>query len=588
MTGIVGGSVTGRDLGAMANALHAEPWYGEERFEQGDYGLGIRHHDERDPAGWTAWQGDGSAGMLHGAITNREQRGLTDAVLFESVLDEPLETLPGLDGSFALACTDGERLVLATDKLGTRPCYHHADDRLLFASGLPPVLAELDDPGIDEQGAGDMLLLGHLWGEKTLIEGIRALPPATVLEYAGGDASTERYWWPEFEPAPVAGYLDSLIGRYRTAMADASRTVAGEAGLWLSGGLDSRAMAGELKRNVETGVLSGLSAYTYDSNPRGAGNPELARRIAARLDVPIEEVRLTPERFLERVEPAIDLTDGMLRWSSMANLMATFALPDERPDVLLEGAGQGELVGEHLTRGHLRCSPAESMYRSEAMVDAADAAALLAADVDPRDSLRAVAARSDERTRRGRIFDAHFGNYYSRMVFASDAVTRSQVGTRVPFAHGDFLAHAARLPPRYQLRTLPGTEIPYSVTQPKLELVRALGPALAGVPYERTGLAPSWSFGLHVAGFVAKTGLSRLRSRTTYGGRSTLDEWYREHEGMRAFVDGLLDDARDRGLFDGDAVEELRREHLAGEANHVVTGIAAVTTLEYWLQSHFD
>lgn len=589
MTGVVGGTATGRSLETMAAAMYEEPWYETERFEEGEHGLAIRHHGQRDSAGWSVWQGDGRAGVLHGAIANRERRGLSDEALFAAVIDEPTAILPTLDGPFLIVCIDNERVVIATDKLGTRPCYYTAADRFLFGSGLGALLTHLDHPEINEQAISDMLLMGHLWGRKTLLEGVVSLPPATVLEYANGTARTERYWKPTYTPAPIDGYLDRLVGTYRTMMTDAATTLDGDGGLWLSGGLDSRVMAAELKRAVDMDVFDGLSAYTYDSNPRGGGNPELARRVAARLDVPITELQLSPEDFLAVIEDAITLTDGMLRWPSLFNLTVAFSLPNDQPNVFFEGAGQGELVGEHLTRALLtNYSVAESMYRSERMVTAADARALLGIDIDPLQTFRDVAARSDERTKRGQILDASFRNYYSRMTLASDAVPQSQVGTRVPFAHKNFLEQVARIPLQYQARTYPGTEISHVVNQPKLELVRALTPETASIAYERTGVGANRPLALHTAGFVVKTGLARLRSQMAYGGRKLLGEWYRHHDGMQAFLDDLIDDARRRDLFDSDELQRLRREHLDEEANHVVTSIAAVTTLENWLQNHID
>ena len=593
MTGILGGTATGTALQSMVDATHDEPWYGRERFEHGEFGLCLTHHDERDPGGWLAWRGDGRAGVVEGAIANREELGLDTDDLFASLFDDPVELCARLDGSFVIAGIDreAERIVLATDRLGAHPCYYRADDEFHFASGLGPLLARLDDPTLDEQAVSDMLLLGFVWGEKTLIEGCKALAPATVLEYTAGEVSTERYWSPSFDALPDEGYLDELVRQYRAAIGDAATTVEDTAGLWLSGGLDSRAVAAELDRHAGR-EFDALAAYTYDANPHGGGNPELAGEIATTLDISLDEVVVTPELFVERLGEAVDHTDGMLRWSSFLNLLSAYVLPDEHAGVIMEGSGLGELLGQHPRRSHFRMydSATEGLLQSEAMADPEAVQSLLTVEVDPRESFERTVERSGERTHRGRMIAGNYASYYPRMAFASDAVARSQVGTRVPFVRGEFLEHTAGLPMKYRMRTLPftGGKIPYGILQTKLVLMRALDPRLSAIPYERTGLAPDHPFPLHVAGFVATTGLARLARRTTYGGRKVPDEWYRHVPAVRELFDELLKSACERPIFEAEEIRRLRREHLTGEANHVVGPIAAITTLELWMQRNLD
>ncbi|WP_160134790.1 asparagine synthase-related protein [Halococcus salsus] len=589
MTGFVGGAVTGRPLQQLADGMYHEPWYEHEFFEGGTHGIGFAHHGDRDPLGHTTWQGDGRMGIVYGGIPDHDR----PAEVFDRLLDAPA-TLADLDGSFAVVCLDtrGEtdRVLVATDKLGTRPCYY-VEDRALFGSSLSTLLPELDDPIVDEQAVSDMLLLGNLWGDRTLVDEVKALPPATVLEYSEGEVRTERYWKPDFESAPRRGYIPELKTRYREAVDEASSTFGDTAGLWLSGGLDSRTLADGLARNAGR-TFDSLVAYTYDANPRGGGNPAIARRVAAQLGVEVEELVMTPDRFLDVFETSVDLTDGMLRWSSLLNLSTIFNLDGEPANVLLEASGQGELIGQHPRRYNFveHDSAVEGLVRSEQMVDTDTVQSLLAIDADPLRTFKETVAESDETTQRGRMLDVHYTNYYSRMTLASNTVPRSQAGTRVPFVNKDFLEHTAALPQAYRMGTFPltGGSIPYGMTRPKHELARELDNGLDRIPYERTGLGPRRPFLAHLAGFVVKTGTARLRSKVAYGGAHEPDIWYREHEGLRERIDDLLRGACDRPWFDADEIRRLRREHLRGEANHMTTSLAAITTLECWFQRHLD
>jgi asparagine synthase (glutamine-hydrolysing) len=586
----LGGTVTGAPFRTMAETLQYESWYETERFENGGCGLGLVHHGETDALGSASWEGSDCAGVVHGALVGREHVDTGDFI--KRVLDAPRETLRDVDGAFVVACVDftENRFVLATDKLGTRPCYYAAEDGLVFGSSVAAVLSQFDDPQVNEQGVSDLLLMGSMWGEKTLIDGVHALAPASVLDYDDGEMTIERYWQPDFEAAPTDGYIDDMISVYRRAMADAATTMDGNVGIWLSGGLDSRTLAAELAEYRD--AFDSLTAYTYDANPRGGGNPELAGEIASCLGIDIETVELTPDRFLPVMDDAINRTDGMVGWATLLPLSATYNLPDADIDIMLEGAGQGGLMGHHLRRRHLQnCDSAvDSMYQSEAAVDRSTVRSLLASDIDPLDSFRAVVERSDETRQKHVILDAHFANHYGRGEYASTRLAQTKTGVRAPITHGALVKHAARLPTAYRMGTVPltGGYVPHGVTKPKLALTRAIGDGMASVRYERTGVAPKRSYPLHVAGFIATTSLGRLQSATTYGGQRQPDVWYREHDGLREHLDDLLAGACDRPFLNGSEIRRLRREHLAGEGNHMTGILSSVTTLESWLRQRVD
>jgi len=619
MTGLAGGSVDAASLANMLDSMRHEESYEEARFGRGDAGLGVLHHGSVDPGGVTIWDGDSRAGVVDGAITNRGALSLETDELFEAVLDRPDTVLPRIEGPFVLCAVDwsDKRFVLAQDKIGTRPCYYTTDGEFLFASELKALVPRQSSPELNLQAASDLLLMGYMWGDKTLVEGIRSLRPATYLECVDGDYTTTRYWKPSYEEAdPGDPYLYELLKRTERSIDRVAGTLSGSAGLWLSGGIDSRVTACALRRSLDrrdaagthatdgSGVAAGvqhaardavdatgatdLVAYTYDANPPGP-NPDLARRVADSLDIPNTEVELSAERFAPHLETVIERTDGMVQWNTLKNLSAVFNI-DAPAGVVMEGL-EGTLFGHHVERHHLRdCSSAvESMYRSEASLDESTVRDLLTPSVDPLDSFREEVRWCDEQSLRGRVLDAHFQNYYLRCAHASNQIPRSRVGTRVVYADGPLIEAAASLPTRYRMGALPLTRnrIPHGVTYPKLRLVRGLDANLARIPYERTGVPPSYPFPLHVAGFVGTTGLARLRDRTTYGGRGLVDEWYRTNESLRETVNGLLEAACDRALFDDGVVRDVQAAHLAGDANNTKI-IAPLTTLEHWLQVTLD
>lgn len=594
MTGVTGGSITGQRLRRVAEELDREPWYESERVEAGALGVAARHHGDRDPDGFASWSDGTAGGVVYGAITNLDELGWTHEDAFARLLRRPERTLRALEGQFLIAAVDGDddRLLLATDKVGCRQCYFADGEEFVFGTSLAPIVEAVDDPEVDPQGVSDLIMMGYPWSDTTLLSGVSSLHPSTVLEYDDGEVTTTRYWTPSFSPArPTEQYFHELVEHFRGASDRLATTLSDDAGLWLSGGLDSRATMNELVRaRRRRDDCSSVVAYTYDANPAGGGNPAIARQVARELESPHEEVPLTPDRFLKNLEAGVDSTDGMVRWNTFLNLSAINEVRPARTGVVMEGL-EGALVGHHLTAHHFggTDSLVESTYHSEATLPADRVAEMVAPEVDPLGSLRREARRSEMDTHAEAVVDAHFRNYYMRCAHASNQLPRRYVGTRIPYADGDFLEHVARLPLSYRMGVVPFTdgEIPFGVVRSKVRMIRALNDDLARIPYERSSLSPALPFPAHVVGFFASTALSQLRSRTTYGGRSMAGEWYRNHDGLRERIDGLIDDACDRPLFDADAVRDIQQSHLDRESEEI-SAIGAVTTAECWIQRHLD
>lgn len=593
MTGLMGGTVIGKSLKKILNAMWQETLYEDTYFEDSPFGVGHRHHGNQDSGGRVHWQDQGRAGVIEGAISNWGELQITDDELFDRILKDPSSTLATLEGPFTLVAYDSpkRRLVLATDKLGGRPLYYTTTNGFYFGSDLTAMLKVIDDPVIDEQAVSDLLLIGHMWGDKTLLTDVRAVRPATVLEYEHGDVSTTRYWKPSYNRAKADdNYIFELAKRFQVSADRISTTIDGDAGLWLSGGLDSRITASELARNRGAdGAFDNLITYTYDSNPPGGVNPRLASRVASTLGVPNDRVKLSIDQFVSGLDDAVRITDGMLQWNTLFNLSAATNLDSSAAGVIMEGL-EGSLLGRHLNPYHFNCeSPVESMYLSERKRDLATVEELLAIDVDPLASFRHEVEWSSETSFSGIVMDAHFQNYYARMAFQSNKLPRRRVGTRVPYIDGPFLEQAARMPLSFREKTFPftGGKIPFGLSEPKLKMIRLLNTDLARIPYEKTRLPPTYPFTLHVAGFVATTGINRVKKNYTYGGPSLFDDLYRGNDAFRAKMNLLLDDACDRPYFDEDFIKTLQDEHLRDKGDHVGK-LAPVTTIELWLQSCVD
>src|SRR5690349_4139802 len=172
-----------------------------------------------------------------------------------------------LHGMFAVVIheRDTGRVVMARDRLGIKPLYlAETPGRLRFASSLPALLR-----GGDVDTSIDPVALHHYltWhavvpAPRTILAGVRKLPPATVrVVEADGTGREHRYWQPRCERRPehrgwsARDWEDAIEEALRVAVR--RRLVADiPVGVLLSGGLDSSLIVGLLAQEGQTGLAT--------------------------------------------------------------------------------------------------------------------------------------------------------------------------------------------------------------------------------------------------------------------------------------------------------------------------------------------
>src|SRR3712207_5819542 len=177
-----------------------------------------------------------------------------------------------LHGMFAFVIheRDTGRVVMARDRLGIKPLYlaETPGRRLRFASTLPALLRAGDSAG-DLDTSIDPVALHHYlpWlavfpAPRTIVNGVRKLPPATVrVIEADGSSREHRYWNAPYERRPEhAGcsprdWEDAIEEALRVAVR--RRLVADiPVGVLLSGGLDSSLIVGLLAQEGQSGLAT--------------------------------------------------------------------------------------------------------------------------------------------------------------------------------------------------------------------------------------------------------------------------------------------------------------------------------------------
>ncbi|MEU2439769.1 N-acetylglutaminylglutamine amidotransferase [Streptomyces rubradiris] len=252
-------------------------------------------------------------------------------------------------GMFAFALVEHRtgRLVLGRDRLGIKPLYlAQTPGRLRFASSLPALLAA---GGVDtslDPAAVHQYLSWHatVAAPRTVLAGVRKLPPATVrVVEPDGTYREHRYWQPSYTRRPehagmgAAEWRDAVLDALRTAVR--RRMVADvPVGVLLSGGLDSSLivalLADEGQRDLATFSV-GFEAEGGDEGDEFRYSDLVAREFAT------DHHRfVVPSR---RVSAALDAAVAAMSEPMMSHDVVAFHLLSEQVsrNVKVVQSGQG-------------------------------------------------------------------------------------------------------------------------------------------------------------------------------------------------------------------------------------------------------
>jgi asparagine synthase (glutamine-hydrolysing) len=260
-------------------------------------------------------------------------------------------------GMFAFALWDGprQRAFFARDRLGVKPLYYAlAGDTLVFGSEIKAILeSSLVPVRVAEPVLPEYLMFGYLAGEDTLFEGVRKLMPGHTMTWDARGLVTRRYWNVTFRPDPRLTETDA-VERLRELIEESVRIRLMSdvpLGVFLSGGLDSSAIAAVMARQVPERLKTfsvGFESQYYSELP-------FARQVADHLGSDHHEVLLTPDAFIESLPRMVWHEDEPSWAAPSVALYHVAALARQQVIVVLTGEGSDEMFGgyDRYWMGHL-------------------------------------------------------------------------------------------------------------------------------------------------------------------------------------------------------------------------------------------
>jgi len=250
--------------------------------------------------------------------------------------------LSSVNGMYALVIWDTRKkcMLAAVDRFGKKPLYYaFSAGRLIVASEMKSLLVfDWVSRDVDPQAVDRYFSLRYVPAPLSIIKSVRKLEPATLMLCKDGDIYTKRYWSPK--PGNIIPYGENAVDAFQELFYDAVRIRLQSdvpLGVYLSGGVDSSAVAGVMKR-LSKGIRTSFTLsvdYEHDERAR-------AERIAQYLDYEFNPVTIKEDDFdlLPTIMYHLDEPFGDLL-SIPAYLLACAA--KQKVTVVLTGDGADEI-----------------------------------------------------------------------------------------------------------------------------------------------------------------------------------------------------------------------------------------------------
>src|SRR5579863_7972552 len=275
-------------------------------------------------------------------------------------------------GMFAFALWDRTRRTLfcARDRLGIKPFYYYWDGRR-FAFGSE-IKALLEYPGISAEletaALPEFLSFGYTSDDRTLFRHIRKLMPGHWLrisvEAGAPRLEIHQYWDAPRNLTEAEPHDDQFwIGECRRRLEETveMRLMSDvPLGMFLSGGLDSSAIAALMSRMVSKPVQAfavGYAEAPYSELP-------WARQVAKLVGADYHEVSVGFDDFFNALPNLVWHEDEPVNWPSSVALYFVARLASEHVKVVLTGEGSDETLGGYTRYAFTRRNAAfDRVYR---------------------------------------------------------------------------------------------------------------------------------------------------------------------------------------------------------------------------------
>jgi asparagine synthase (glutamine-hydrolysing) len=519
------------------------------------------------------------------------------------------EMLPRLNGIYAFAIWDSEagEMFLARDRLGVKPMYYtEHDGSLFFASEIKALLRAVPTPGLNHEAVSEYLTFLWVPDPATLFEGVYKLPPGHCATYRNGRLAIREWWDMRFAPEELSE--QEWAARVRDEVGESiRRQMVSDVplGSFLSGGIDSSAIVGEMRRATDE-----VTTYTVGFSQEDLGHEivpddvKYARQVAKEFDLDYHEQELQPQ-VVDLLPKLVWHMDEPVADPACITTYLICSAARERLTVILSGMG-----GDEIFAGYPRYVAAQIGRYADVLPQSVRRGLRHASEGrltmgppgrmrGPRRNLMKLMRGIDQPVSgRHLVYRAYYRPEELDMVWSDDM--RSRLVGHDPFRqHHEYFErvkdeHWLNQLLYVDIKTfLPCLNLTYTDKMSMAASTEVRVPLLDDELVELSGRIPA---NLKLRRFTRKYVFKKSQEgrlpkeviwRPKAGFGAPIRGWLTQD--LKPIIDDVLspDNVRARGLFDPDEVQRLIKANDQGQEDNALR-LWALLTLELWQQQFVD
>ena len=519
--------------------------------------------------------------------------------LYEEHGKEFGEKLKYLNGTFLFVIYDtkAHKLLICNDRYGFRPLYWcDRSNYILFASEIKAILKDKSfTRKINLEAMAEFFSFGYVLGNKTLVDGVKLLPPASIFTYSKGKMKIDQYWnWNQIKKTDIIDEDEIVSELGRLWIQAVERRMQGNVriGITLSGGLDSRAIVSAISSKH-------FPVHTLTFGKKDCDDYKIAKKVSEILGIEHHFVEITGKKWFSGTKRTVWITEGLLNvihqhsWDWLDRMK-------KYGDILLNGfAGDLVIGGSYLTndflniknidkyynsvflkmnKGHIRFNDEENFYNSQI------------SDVLHKSSQYSLKKEIKQEIKTSEDSDYFFiNNRVKRFTLMGTVSAQTKLENRKPFFDNDFIEYAYSLPNKLRFNSYIYNKM----------LLKFFPDTFKHIPWQKTGSPIGTNKIIRAIHYFYRGGKSKVNRLLQKIGMPSLfkdnrnyvdyDNWMRDNKELREYIyDTVLSERTlSRGYFDPDFIRKLVDEHMSGKKNNAQI-IGLLLTFELFNRMFID
>lgn len=362
-------------------------------------------------------------------------------------------------------------------------------------------------------------------------------------------------------------------------------------GLFLSGGLDSRAIASAISPKYYP-----IHAVTFGKSD--CDDYKIAKRVADILGIEHHFVEITGEKWFSGIEKTVYITEGLLNVVHQHSWDA-FDVTKKYFDINLNAFLGETVAGSYLTRDIMSAKDITQyinvvfkwMNRGNVSVDDEE----IFCNPTRLGLLRGLSRKSLAENVKGIIDDPQWSDYFivnnrgRRFILMGTVCSQTKLENRKPFFDNDFIEFVYSLP----------NELRFNHYIYNKMLLKFFPKTYKSIPWQKTGLPVGTSKNIQIIHHYYHRGQSKVNRLLQMIGLPSLfkddrnyvdyDNWMRSNMELRDYIYNIVLGGRalSRGYFNPDYIRRLIDDHMSGKKNNAQI-IGLLLTFELFNRMFID